>query len=409
MSLQTNHNATQAELTKENISLSKVIRQLKFAAKQASRALKKQSLLEEETRQSKIRFETVFDKSTFGNKILNSELIIQKVNKALINLLGYTEEELLGKTIIEFSHPDFRQHWQLLQAKLWREELPSFSIDTCLITKDGTTIWCRVTSILFLDKASKLGYTVLEDITERKALETLHTEAAAKKDEFLNIVSHELKTPLTNIKALNQLLSKSVSKDQKYYPFIERSAKQITRLEKMMADLLDVTKINSGEVDLSIQEFDFNEALDYSVSSVQNISSTHQIIVETSVVVPYKGDRLRIEQVMINLLNNAIKYSPDANRVIVKAELQADNIVVSIQDFGIGIPKKDLNKLADRFYRVNETAMQYQGVGLGLYIASEILRKHDSKLQISSDLGKGSTFSFCLPLTLQDDESRQIA
>lgn len=222
--------------------------------------------------------------------------------------------------------------------------------------------------------------------------------AEAKKDEFFNMVSHEFKTPLTNIKAINQLLEKTMDSTNKNYPFILNANNSIKRLEKLIEDLLDVTKINSGQIDLNIAAFYFSDALTNSIVNVQLTAPQHEILLENSVKVLYTGDQFRIEQVLINLLNNAIKYSPDANKVVVKAKTEANHIKVSVQDFGIGIAKEDIDQLFQRFYRVSKTAMNYQGVGLGLYIASEIVKKHQGTFSIESEPGKGSSFCFSLPL-----------
>jgi signal transduction histidine kinase len=223
-------------------------------------------------------------------------------------------------------------------------------------------------------------------------------EAEAKKSEFFNMVSHELKTPITNIKAINQILEKTLNKADKNYPFVLKANHSIKRLERLIEDLLDVTKINSGDIDLNIAKFNFTDALTQSISSVQQISPKHEIMLENSINIIYAGDQFRIERVLINLLNNAIKYSPDANIVVVRAKVESDQIMVSVEDFGIGIASEDIDHLFDRFFRVSKTAMQYQGVGLGLYIASEIIKKHNGSFEIESEPGKGSCFCFRLPL-----------
>lgn len=225
--------------------------------------------------------------------------------------------------------------------------------------------------------------------------------AEAKKDEFFNMVSHEFKTPLTNIKAINQLLEQKINRDDKTYPFIVNANHSIKRLEKLIEDLLDVTKINSGQIDLNVAAFYFSDALTNSIANVQLISPKHEIVLENAIDLLYTGDQFRIEQVLINLLNNAIKYSPDADQVIVKAKIDSRHIVVRVEDFGIGIAKEDMDQLFQRFYRVSKTAMNYQGVGLGLYIASEIVKKHQGTFSIESEPGKGSSFSFRLPLNLK--------
>jgi len=138
--------------------------------------------------------------------------------------------------------------------------------------------------------------------------------------------------------------------------------------------------------------------LNNSISNVQLQSPNHEILLVNTVNWTYMGDQFRIEQVLINLLNNAIKYSPDAHQVIVRAKIETGNIIVEVQDFGEGIAKEDIDQLFQRFYRVSKTAMKYQGVGLGLYIASEIVTKHRGTFNVTSEPGKGSRFAFSLPL-----------
>jgi signal transduction histidine kinase len=223
--------------------------------------------------------------------------------------------------------------------------------------------------------------------------------AEAKKDEFFNVVSHELKTPLTNIKAINQILEKSLNKTDRSYPFIARSNQSVLRLERLIEDLLDVTRINLGEIDLNVSEFFFTDALTQSIDTIQQISLQHQIVLENSVDIFYTGDQFRLERVIINLLNNAIKYSPDANQVKVKAFVKDGQITVCVADSGIGIAKEDIDQLFKRFFRVSKTARQFQGVGLGLYIAAEIIKKHNGSFSIDSEPGKGSNFCFHLPVS----------
>ncbi|MES2428221.1 MAG: HAMP domain-containing sensor histidine kinase [Bacteroidota bacterium] len=222
--------------------------------------------------------------------------------------------------------------------------------------------------------------------------------AEAKKDEFFNVVSHELKTPLTNIKAINQILEKSLNKTDRSYPFITRSNQSVLRLERLIEDLLDVTRINLGEIDLNVTEFFFTDMLTQSISTIQQISLQHQIVLENSVDIFYTGDQFRLERVVINLLNNAIKYSPDADQVKVKAFVKDGQITVCVTDSGIGIAKEDIDQLFKRFFRVSKTARQFQGVGLGLYIAAEIIKKHNGSFSIDSEPGKGSNFCFHLPV-----------
>ncbi|HEX8609195.1 MAG TPA: PAS domain S-box protein, partial [Pedobacter sp.] len=149
-------------------------------------------------------FKTIFESSRLGNKIINRDLIIIEINMALVTLLGYSDRsELIGKTIIDYAPEDRRTDWKILQEKLWENATPSFSLETCLFRKDGTILWCQVTSILFLDIEETLGYTIIEDVTEQHNLRM-------QKEQFISVASHELKTPITSLKALNQLINREL-------------------------------------------------------------------------------------------------------------------------------------------------------------------------------------------------------
>jgi len=272
-----------------------------------------------------------------------------------------------------------------------------FSIETCILKKDGTFFWCHVTSILFLNGAETLGYTIIEDISERKAKEKKSADLSARKDEFLSILTHELNTPLTNIKALNQVLQRKFSEEGTLLGFIKRTGYQIDRLQRLISDLLDVTKIRTGNLNLITSEFNIKDLLEDSIFDVQANAPKHDIILEDSPDLIYTGDRFRLEQVMINLLTNAVKYSPEVSKIIVRAWAERNKVVVSIQDFGMGIPESEIEKITERFYRINKTSSGHQGLGLGLYISLGIIKKHAGDFWIRSEQGKGSTFYFSLP------------
>ncbi|SDF44196.1 PAS domain S-box-containing protein [Mucilaginibacter pineti] len=219
-----------------------------------------------------------------------------------------------------------------------------------------------------------------------------------KKDEFLSIASHELKTPLTTIKAFFQLTKREIDGQSKIGGFIGKAERQLDRLGRLIEDLLDVSKINAGKMVYNKTAFEFNQMLSDVVEAMQE-TKDHQLDFVTNCTIDYQGDQHRIEQVVVNLLNNAIKYSPDGKKVIVRCELDERNIIVSIQDFGIGIPEEHLKGLFDRFYRVDNSSARFQGLGLGLFISAEIVKRHGGSFWIESKPGEGSTFSFLLPLS----------
>lgn len=258
------------------------------------------------------------------------------------------------------------------------------------------------------DFANRVGLTLENARLYENANQEIQQRIAAekKKDEFISIASHELKTPLTSIKAYIQLLQKTLDPTNRSYSFILKTNEHIARLERLIADLLDVSKIEAGQMSYRLEEFNFADLLRESVESAQNISSGHTIKIEQSVDATVKADRLRIEQVLNNFISNAIKYSPGEKEVVIRSEIQQNNLVVSVQDFGIGIERNKMGNLFERFYRVDNSSMKFQGLGLGLYISAEILKRHNGSFWIESTPDKGSKFFFLLPLSSAETNTK---
>ncbi|MBC7920505.1 MAG: PAS domain S-box protein, partial [Ferruginibacter sp.] len=168
--------------------------------------------IKERYEESQSRFETIFYKSKMGNKIIAPDLRIMQINEVLLEMLGYTEKEVVGTKVISYAHPDFVHHWDELQENLWTKQIPSFQIETCLVRKDGSYFWCQVTSIVFRDNEASLGYTIVEDISERKALELDLKKLYDYQETMMHMVAHDLKSPLNNIKSLSDFLKKNLEK-----------------------------------------------------------------------------------------------------------------------------------------------------------------------------------------------------
>ncbi len=271
-----------------------------------------------------------------------------------------------------------------------------------IIRPDGITRWVHIQGKSIegeIGSARMIG--TIMDITSRKELER-------QKDEFISIASHELKTPLTSAKAYMQILERRKGTDATTLSFVKKALQQLERLQRLNGDLLDVSKINTGKLPYNVTEFDFYTLLHESIDNVQPTVTSHQILIEESVHVQVQGDYHRLEQVINNFVLNAVKYSPQADTVIVRSVINGHNIVTSVQDFGIGIAPENINKLFERFYRIEDTAMRFQGLGLGLFIASEILQRHGGRFWIESVLGRGSTFYFMLPLPGHGQQSEHI-
>lgn len=179
--------------------------------------------------------------------------------------------------------------------------------------------------------------------------------------------------------------------------FVTKTLRHIGKLNGLVSDLLDVSKIQAGKLQLNISSFNMNELINEVMETVQHSSASHALRnVSASSPVIVSADRERIEQVVTNLMTNAIKYSPGANEVIVNSYTKDGHCIVAIQDFGIGISSSNLEKVFTRFYRVEGLEPHFSGLGIGLYIAYEIVRRHNGEMWVESEEGKGSTFFFKL-------------
>ncbi|GAB3934851.1 PAS domain-containing protein [Mucilaginibacter myungsuensis] len=330
----------------------------------------------------------------------DTEGAIDYVNDIVCDDFGFEMNEIIGQGWQNFIHPD-----DLPKAlEKWVQALNTgteYVVEFRLRFADGVYHWhlARAKPLVENDKI-QLWIGTNTNIELQKNNEQ-------KKDEFLSIASHELKTPLTSIKAFNQLIRRGTIPDT-LAGFAQKSADHIQRLEKLIADLLDVTKMNSGKLEYTMQPFSFKKMLTDSVENIQHFSGTHQIILQNAVDLEFTGDHFRLEQVLNNFLTNAVKYSPKGERVIIDSQVNDNEIIVSVQDFGIGISQSHIDKLFDRYYRVDNTSMRFEGLGLGLFISSEILKRHQGRVWIESEPDKGSTFYFSLPIVQAEHGGAQM-
>ena len=214
------------------------------------------------------------------------------------------------------------------------------------------------------------------------------------------MTSHELKTPLTIIKANLDILLLKMQEDDNT-PFVEKTLKHVDKLDKLINDLLDISKIQSGKLELKFADFDMNILLKEIIRSIQLTTPIPIILKESRSKVFAYGDTNRIGMVINNLLANAIKYAPGSSDIVVDAFKSGDAVIVSVRDKGIGIPREDLTNIFSRFYRVSGLNSTFSGSGIGLYISSEIIKRHGGKIWAESELNKGSTFYFSIPASAQ--------
>lgn len=222
--------------------------------------------------------------------------------------------------------------------------------------------------------------------------------ADLQKDSFISFASHELKNPLTVIKSYNTLLGRSLKgkNSLKMKGFIARIDSQVDKITNLINDLLDVTKIASGKLILNKETLAIYSMLQDIIRDQQLLSPTHKIKFYGKSYKKIYADRIRISEVFINIINNAVKYSPGRRSIIVSITGKRNSVVVSVQDFGIGLSEQEKEKIFEQFYRAPGTKVE--GLGLGLYIAQQIVILHQGKIWVESKLNKGSIFYVELPI-----------
>ena len=222
-------------------------------------------------------------------------------------------------------------------------------------------------------------------------------QAVKRKDEFISIASHELKTPLTSIKGYVQLLDRT-NTDNSSKLYIDRTLIQIRKLDSLIADLLDISKIESGKLKFNMQPFDLDTMVANTIDIIRQTFTDFKIERVGKQEETIFGDPIRLEQVLINFLSNAIKYSPQSKNVSVETHVDDEGrIFIGVRDHGIGISKKDQESIFQKYYRTETSANSVQGLGIGLYICAEILKRHNFEYGVESEPGKGSLFYFLIP------------
>ncbi|MES2437113.1 MAG: PAS domain S-box protein [Patescibacteria group bacterium] len=330
--------------------------------------------------------------------VLDKSLNVISANKYFYSTFKVSKEETVGVNIFKLGNGQ----WDIkalrdLFEKILPEQNPfeNFEVEHNFPQIGKKVMLLNARQIEALENAEEIILLAIEDITELR-------EVQIRKDDFLSIASHELKTPVTSIKAYLQvleiLIKSKKSTTEKNLEIIEKTNVSLKKLESLISDLLDVSKIQAGKIEYKYAEFDVNQMIKESIDLVQSAAKHHTIKYSGDLNLKVNGDKERLEMVLNNLLNNAIKYSPNGKDVVVHASRVSDYLKIMVTDQGIGINKKDQQKLFERFFRVEDAQKQFAGMGIGLYISEQIVVRHGGHLWVDSEPGKGSTFSFTIPL-----------
>ncbi|MBP1909118.1 PAS domain S-box protein [Methanolobus bombayensis] len=354
--------------------------------------------------ESEKKFRTYIENAPYGIFIVDENETFLEVNETACILTGYSAEELIGMNMFSRVAPESRDEAIQGYHELMKKGFAN--VELRITRRDETEFWMRV-------DAAKLSDTrfimFASDITERKNAEyslieakMLAEENSRIKSEFLANMSHELRTPLTAIIGFSDVLNDELfgelnDKQKRHVQHINNGGRHLLEL---INDILDLSKIEAGKMELNRELFNVNEILEDIKSSVQPLAAKKKIDFEINnniKVQEISADKLKFKQIMLNLLSNAIKFTPNYGKVLVNATKKDNDITVYVSDTGIGITKKMQENIFSPFTQVDSSnKRKYGGTGLGLALVKQFVEMHEGKIWVESEEGKGSTFTFTI-------------
>ena len=343
-------------------------------------------------KQNQLLFRAMIEQGSEGIVLTNSAGRRIYASTSIERLIGYTADEFLKMEPWILSHPEEVSEMKAKMEWLMKNPGKSISFVHRIRHKDGRWIWLENSITNLLDNgAVKAVVANFHNVTERILLEQ-------KKDDFITIASHELKTPVTSLKASLQLLErvKDGHKPELMPKLISQANRSADRITGLIDDLLNASRIGQGQLHLNKTDFVMAGLLAACCSHVRE-AGRHNLILQGDMGASVYADESRIDQVIVNMVNNAVKYAPGSKDIIMDIQKTGGYVKVSVTDKGPGIPREKQSFIFDRYYRADQVPHNNAGLGLGLYICSEIVKRHGGQIGVESDPGQGSTFWFTLP------------
>ncbi|WP_378186426.1 ATP-binding protein [Aquimarina sp. W85] len=323
-------------------------------------------------------------------------------NKSWQKYTGLGLQKLQNKGWTKIIHPDDKKEF-FKKLNIAYQTGHNQEMEVRCQNKTGAYKWHLYRTVAIHDEISGKIKSWLSTCTEIHKVK----EEQRRKEEFLKMVSHELKTPVTSIKGYVQLLlsmiqaKEAISKELlPVQKSLKRIDSQVSRLTRLISEMLDLSRVENSKLELKKTVFNLNELVYETVEDIKFSSDIGEVQFRDDISLEVYADRDRIGQVLINLITNAIKYAPKNQLIEISiVQKNKDYGAISIKDYGIGISKKDLSKIFDRFYRVEgENETTFSGFGIGLFLVKEIVDRHGGMIEVESKKGKGSKFTFTLPL-----------
>jgi PAS domain S-box-containing protein len=368
--------------------------------------------------------EAIFDAAPIGMLLIDENLTVKRANDAVRRLVQKDFSDIvnvlpgsaLGCFNIAYNETECGQTPACAKCLLRKtarlvvdaqESVHGLEFQPTLIVNDRQIRpWFSLSAEPVVIDGQKHAVIAINDVTDRKKAEEGLKETMEMKSQFISTVSHELRTPLTSMKeavviVLDEVAGK-INKDQRH--FLDVAKRNIDRLARLINDVLDFQKLGSGKMELNMQQHDIAKVVEDAYNTMVPYAKKNKVHLALKL-----QDRLpkatfdsdRIIQVLTNLMSNAIKFTPEKGRISVIVKQQDEQFLISVADTGMGIPEDALPKIFDRFYRVNRPGKEIKGTGLGLAIVYKIVQAHSGRIEVESDMGKGTTFTVYLPLTLE--------
>jgi PAS domain S-box-containing protein len=374
------------------------------------RDITERNRFEGQLRASERRFRTIFNEAPAGIAQIATDGRLFDANPRACSMLGVGKEEIVVSSLSRFFPPD-DQHSLLssFEAAVRDPSLGGSTVTQQAVRGDGSRVWLQVTSTPIRRPDGTLDHILimLEDVTAKRAAEASATATLAElerinilKSEFISVVSHEFRTALAGIQGFSEMIRDEDLDKAEMKEFAGDINKDALRLNRMITEMLDLDRIEAGRVSLRLSNVDLNTAITDSIERARATSPAHSIVADLDPLLPtLLADGDRLVQVVTNLLNNAVKYSPDGGEIRVRSQLTGSQTLVSVSDQGQGIPEDYITRIFERYERYEASATsRIMGTGLGLPIARQIVEMHGGRIWVESTPGAGSTFHFTIPI-----------
>jgi PAS domain S-box-containing protein len=364
------------------------------------RIIAEKTALEHDLRQNQQRLQSILDTMAEGVGIIDARGNLIYVNTMAQQIFGLNADELKGRSFFDAQWRSQKVNGMPLAdqehpvAQMLEGSHAVHDQEIGIQSSPGERIFISINAAPMFGQQAELtgGIVTFMDVTNRRKL-------MQQKDEFISVASHELKTPLTTLKAALQLLDRMKDNPSPgiMNKLINQSNKSLTKLSNLVADLLNVNRITQGQLHLRKKPFMLSEVIEDCCHHIRS-AGTHTIIIKGNPAFIVNADEQQIDQILINFINNAVKYAPESKEIIVSIEQTNSYARISVQDKGPGVPEAKIPHLFDRYFRGDYSGIQFSGLGLGLYICAEIIKKHGGEIGVDTTEGQGSTFWFTLPL-----------